>query len=252
MENSIVQVFNCDQFQNLRVVRRGEDLWFFARYVCNALDLNITGNALAALDDDEKSELTRAEGNIVLNNVGSTGGSELLYDFSAGGRAPMLVSESGLYKLIMRSRKPSAKAFQNWLAREVLPALRRTGTYTIPGARTAVPKDYLSALEALVAAERGRVALSNQLKIIEQKLRLQASLARQLSLYFQAGSTTLPATCASTSRMPKATCGFSATAPLAKPGCARKKFSSLCSYAFVDVRGRSWTFMDNHGQLWTK
>lgn len=170
MENSIVQVFNCDQFQNLRVVRRGEDLWFFARYVCNALDLNITGNALAALDADEKSELTRAEGNIVLNNVGSTSDSELLYDFSAGGRAPMLVSESGLYKLIMRSRKPSAKAFQNWLAREVLPALRRTGTYTIPGARTAVPKDYLSALEALVAAERGRVALSNQLKVIEQKL----------------------------------------------------------------------------------
>ena len=145
-------------------------MWFFARYVCNALDLNITGNALAALDADEKSELTRAEGNIVLNNVGSTGDSELLYDFSAGGRAPMLVSESGLYKLIMRSRKPSAKAFQNWLAREVLPALRRTGTYTIPGARTAVPKDYLSALEALVAAERGRVALSNQLKVIEQKL----------------------------------------------------------------------------------
>lgn len=170
MENSIVQVFNCDQFKDLRVVRRGENLWFFARYVCNALDLNITGNALAALDDDEKSELTRAEGNIVLNNVGSTSGSELLYDFSAGGRAPMLVSESGLYKLIMRSRKPAAKAFQNWLAREVLPALRRTGTYTIPGARTAVPRDYLSALEALVAAERDRVALSNQLKVIEQKL----------------------------------------------------------------------------------
>lgn len=170
MENSIVQVFNCDQFQNLRVVRRGEDLWFFVRYVCDNLGIQNAGDALASLDSDEKSELTRAEGNIVLNDVGSTGGSELLYDFSAGGRAPMLVSESGLYKLIMRSRKPSAKAFQNWLAREVLPALRRTGTYTIPGARTVVPKDYLSALEALVAAERDRVALSNQLKIIEQKL----------------------------------------------------------------------------------
>ena len=170
MENSIVQVFNCDQFQNLRVVRRGEDLWFFVRYVCDNLGIQNAGDALASLDSDEKSELTRAEGNIVLNDVGSTGGSELLYDFSAGGRAPMLVSESGLYKLIMRSRKPSAKAFQNWLAREVLPVLRRTGTYTIPGARTAVPKDYLSALEALVAAERGRVALSNQLKVIEQKL----------------------------------------------------------------------------------
>ena len=170
MENSIVQVFNCDQFRDLRVVRRGEDLWFFVRYVCDNLGIQNAGDALASLDSDEKSELTRAEGNIDLNDVGSTGGSELLYDFSAGGRAPMLVSESGLYKLIMRSRKPAAKAFQNWLAREVLPALRRTGTYTIPGARTAVPRDYLSALEALVAAERGRVALSNQLKVIEQKL----------------------------------------------------------------------------------
>lgn len=170
MENSIVQVFNCDQFKDLRVVRRGEDLWFFVRYVCDNLGIQNAGDALASLDSDEKSELTRAEGNIDLNDVGSTGGSELLYDFSAGGRAPMLVSESGLYKLIMRSRKPSAKAFQNWLAREVLPALRRTGTYTIPGARTAVPRDYLSALEALVAAEKDRVALSNQLKVIEQKL----------------------------------------------------------------------------------
>ena len=170
MENSIVQVFNCDQFKDLRVVRRGEDLWFFVRYVCDNLGIQNAGDALASLDSDEKSELTRAEGNIDLNDVGSTGGSELLYDFSTGGRAPMLVSESGLYKLIMRSRKPAAKAFQNWLAREVLPALRKTGTYTIPGARTAVPRDYLSALEALVAAERDRVALSNQLKVIEQKL----------------------------------------------------------------------------------
>lgn len=45
-----------------------------------------------------------------------------------------LVSESGLYKLVMRSDKKEAKQFQEWVTREVLPSIRKTGTYTMPGA----------------------------------------------------------------------------------------------------------------------
>lgn len=46
------------------------------------------------------------------------------------GCGPMnLVSESGLYKLVMRSDKPQAKDFQNWVTREVLPSIRKTGAY---------------------------------------------------------------------------------------------------------------------------
>ncbi|MDQ7835598.1 MAG: BRO family protein [Humidesulfovibrio sp.] len=42
-----------------------------------------------------------------------------------------VISESGLYKLIMRSDKPAAKRFQNWVTREVLPALRKDGMYVM-------------------------------------------------------------------------------------------------------------------------
>ncbi|MEA5163385.1 BRO family protein [Cereibacter johrii] len=44
-----------------------------------------------------------------------------------------LISESGLYKLSMRSDRPEAKVFQDWVTREVLPSIRKTGTYTMPG-----------------------------------------------------------------------------------------------------------------------
>ncbi len=48
----------------------------------------------------------------------------------SGYMQPMVtVSESGLYKLIMRSDKPQAKAFQDWVAKEVLPSIRKTGSY---------------------------------------------------------------------------------------------------------------------------
>ena len=43
----------------------------------------------------------------------------------------LTISESGLYKLIMRSRKPQARKFQDWVTREVLPAIRKTGGYLL-------------------------------------------------------------------------------------------------------------------------
>ena len=165
--NNILQVFNCDQFQSLRVIRRGEDFWFFAKDVCLSLGIQRTGNMLAALDPDEKSALTREEGSVVLNNTGSNGEPELLYDFSQGGSAPMLVSESGLYKIAMRSRKPVAEAFKNWIARDVIPTLRKTGTYSLAGKVVdgkELPHDYLSALKALVVAEEEKQVLAQSLE----------------------------------------------------------------------------------------
>ncbi|MBS7705189.1 BRO-N domain-containing protein [Chelatococcus asaccharovorans] len=50
------------------------------------------------------------------------------------GKPAVLGSESGLYKLIMRSDKPEARAFQDWVTREVLPAIRKTGSYVLQGA----------------------------------------------------------------------------------------------------------------------
>lgn len=85
--------------------------WFVAKDVCDILELNNVTEALRPLDDDEKSNFRNSE---VAQN---------------GGRAPIIISEPGLYKLIMRSRKPEAKEFQRWVTHEVLPSIRRHGVY---------------------------------------------------------------------------------------------------------------------------
>lgn len=86
------------------------DPWFVAKDVCDALGLKNTTVTASALRDDERVKL----------NLGQRGLGAVL-----------VISESGLYKLIMRSDKPAAKAFQDWITRIVLPPLRKDGMYVM-------------------------------------------------------------------------------------------------------------------------
>jgi anti-repressor protein len=88
--------------------------WLIAKDVCDVLGLNNVTEALRALDDDEKTNISNSE---VWNKPG---------------RDPYIISEAGFYKLVMRSRKPEAKEFQRWVTHTVLPQIRRTGGY-VPG-----------------------------------------------------------------------------------------------------------------------
>jgi len=106
-----IQVFENADFGRIRAVSEGGEPWFVAKDVCEALGLSNTTEALRNLDADE---------------VGNISNSEVAQN---GGRAPRIVSEPGFYKLVMRSRKPEAKAFQRWVTHEVLPAIRRDGGY---------------------------------------------------------------------------------------------------------------------------
>jgi len=87
--------------------------WFFAVDVCEALELTNTAMALQAVDEEDKNEHK---------------------DYLGSGRKPLLVNESGLYSLIIKSRKPQAKRFKRWLTADGLPEIRRTGSYnsTLP------------------------------------------------------------------------------------------------------------------------
>ena len=87
--------------------------WFVAKDVCAALGIANQWDAVGALDDDEKITLANPEGN-------PRAGIPLTLNF---------ISESGLYALIFRSRKPEARAFRKWVTAEVLPALRKKGGY---------------------------------------------------------------------------------------------------------------------------
>lgn len=94
--------------REVRTLLIGEAPWFFAMDVCAALALTDTNKALIGLDDDEKCEHEQ---------------------YSGSGRKPMLINESGLYSLILRSRKAEAKRFKKWVTAEVLPAIRKHGRY---------------------------------------------------------------------------------------------------------------------------
>lgn len=97
--------------------------WFVAVDVAEALGLDRVRDALSALDEDEWTRILIA---------GPDNSDIMLY----------VVSEPGLYSMVMRSRKPEAKDFKRWVTREVLPAIRKTGQYV------GVPRTYAEALRA--------------------------------------------------------------------------------------------------------
>jgi prophage antirepressor-like protein len=106
----------------VRVVIRDGDPWFVAADVCAALDLDNITKALLRLDDDEQQVVDFA----TLNSIQGVTNQEL-----NPGQKINLINESGLYSLILGSRKPEAKRFKKWVTSEVLPAIRKTGRYQV-------------------------------------------------------------------------------------------------------------------------
>jgi prophage antirepressor-like protein len=103
---------------DVRVVM-GEDgePWFVAADVCAAM--TISTEQTRRLDDDEKG----------LRTMQTLGGQQEM----------VTINESGLYSLILTSRKAEAKRFKRWVTREVLPSIRKTGSYAAPGSVAALP-----------------------------------------------------------------------------------------------------------------
>jgi len=93
----------------VRTVTVNGEPWFVAVDVCDVLDIRNVADAVSTLDDDEKG----------IASVDTLGGPQRV----------IRVSEPGLYSLILRSRKPEAKAFKRWVTHEVLPAIRKTGSF---------------------------------------------------------------------------------------------------------------------------
>lgn len=125
--------------------------WFVAKDVCDILELG-TEHLRRDLDEDEVTEAT----NLPNWQVGSN-----------GGRVPLIISEPGLYKLVMRSRKPEAKEFQRWVTHEVLPQIRKTGGY-IPTSESDSDEDIMA--RAVLVAQK-TIKQKNQ-QIAEQQTRI--------------------------------------------------------------------------------
>lgn len=143
-QNQLTPFAFGDNMLRVRMDENGNP-WFVAKDVCRVLDITNNRDAVAGLDDDEKITVANSDGNP-----------------RAGIPHEMtLISESGLYALVFRSRKPEAKAFSKWVRAEVLPALRKTGSYAMQGGlasrRAALPDDLPPEALSLRPAMRQRL-----------------------------------------------------------------------------------------------
>ncbi|AQT43458.1 BRO family, N-terminal domain [Bartonella apihabitans] len=113
--NNKANIFNFHNNQ-IRIIEKDGEPWFVTADVCRALQLNIQKNGKPNTTTSLRRLLTKEKG---LYPIYTLGGAQRL----------SIISESGLYKLIMRSNKPEAKEFQNWVTQVVLPAIRKDGAY---------------------------------------------------------------------------------------------------------------------------
>ena len=144
-----LQVFSYEE-NEVRTVKKGSDILWILKDVCGILGIEKYRDAAARLDDDEREPV--------------------LVD-TLGGRQEMIaVTESGLYSIILLSRKPEAKKFKRWVTHEVLPTIRKHGAYVTPAKLEELMNDPDSWIKVLTALKEERSAKERlQLEATENK-----------------------------------------------------------------------------------
>lgn len=115
--NQLTKVFDG---KSIRIIEINDEPWFVAKDVCEVLEVKNISQAVSKLDEDERS----------MFNIGRQGQANI-------------VNEFGLYSLVLSSRKTEAKQFKRWVTHDVIPSIRKTGSYTIQ-----IPKTLPEALRA--------------------------------------------------------------------------------------------------------
>lgn len=150
--------------QHVRSVVIDGEPWFHHGDVCKILQHSNPTVAARMLDDDESDMLDLRE-----VSAGQTALNSNFPTPATGNSQARFVTEPGLYNLILSSKAPGAKGFRRWLTREVLPSLRRTGSYSVAAepAAPALPQDYEEALVALLGQVRETKALTAKVAELE-------------------------------------------------------------------------------------
>jgi len=133
-------------------VEREDGLWWVLRDVCDALSIVDSKTVPRRLDPDEVRQIPL---------IDSKGRTQMQY----------VINEPGLYSVILRSDKPQAKDFKRWVTHEVLPALRRTGSYDMGVAQPMTPAQLLAAqAQVLVEMEQRVNEMQTHTQVLEAKV----------------------------------------------------------------------------------
>lgn len=110
-----LQIFSNPEFGSIRTIEQNGEPWFIGKDVAQALGYAKPENALAAHVDEQDKTTTLIQG-----------------DGSNYKSKTTIINESGLYSLVLSSKLESAKRFKHWVTSEVLPSIRKTGSYMMP------------------------------------------------------------------------------------------------------------------------
>lgn len=108
-----IKVFSNEEFGKVRVLSIDNEPWFVGRDVAEVLGYSNTRDAISKHVDEEDKGVAKC-------------------DTPSGAQQMTIINESGMYSLILSSKLPSAKKFKRWVTSEVLPAIRKTGSYNLP------------------------------------------------------------------------------------------------------------------------
>lgn len=108
-----LRIFNNTDFGDVRTVEQDGGIWFVGKDVAEALGYSNPSNAVISHVDDEDKLRTQIK-------------------YAGQNREVSIINESGLYSLVLSSKLPSAKAFKRWITSEVIPSIRKTGSYNKP------------------------------------------------------------------------------------------------------------------------
>ena len=138
-----LKIFNYKNNEVRTTIKDGE-IWFVLKDVCDVLGLSNPTAVFSRLDDDERAKF----------NLGRQGNTNI-------------INESGLYKVILRSDKPEAKKFMNWITHEVLPSIRKHGAYITSAKMEELmndPETWVKLIRTLQQERREKELLQNQIE----------------------------------------------------------------------------------------
>ena len=131
----------------LNVIDKAGEPWFIAKEVCEILELSTTSRAVENLDDAEVSKTH------TIDNLGRN-------------QEVLIISESGLYTLIIRSNKPKAKEFRKWVTGVVLPNIRKTGGYAL---QEVSHMEHKALYEKIISLQEEVISLYHQINVSRYK-----------------------------------------------------------------------------------
>lgn len=138
--NNVPSIFNYNNTQ-VRVIEKDGEPWFVAKDVATVLGYS----------DLAKAIRMHCKGAIILKGDKSSG-------LTSSPRGITIIPERDVYRLIMRSKLPSAERFEEWVVGEVLPAIRKTGSYSVPQAAPKSSAEMLVMFAQQMVEQEQRIA----------------------------------------------------------------------------------------------